>query len=165
MVGISNIYTANPLHTIVDSGPATQAVTGAFYQATQPVSIASSVAVTGTFYQATQPVSLPSTSVSNKLSADNNGVSIKNSAGQLISLFMNSGGITGTNYVKVYNLSSPTSTDTPVLVIPLDFGRSQNVDCVNLSFNTAIGLRVTANAANNDNTAPTNTINVNAFYI
>jgi hypothetical protein len=33
------------------------AVTGTFYQATQPVSIASSVAVTGTFYQATQPVS------------------------------------------------------------------------------------------------------------
>jgi hypothetical protein len=25
-------------------------------------------------------------------------------------------------------------------------------------------LRVTANAANNDNTAPSNTINVNAFY-
>ena len=36
------------------------AVTGAFYQATQPVSIASPVAVTGTFYQATQPVSLAS---------------------------------------------------------------------------------------------------------
>jgi len=57
MVGISNIYTANPLHTIVDSGPATQAVTGTFFQATQPVSIASSVPVTGTFFQATQPVS------------------------------------------------------------------------------------------------------------
>jgi len=173
MVGINNIYTANPLHTIVDSGPATQAVTGTFFQATQPVSIASSVAVTGTFYQATQPVSiassvavtLPSTSVSNNLSAINNGVTIKNTPGQLISLFMNSGGIAGTNYVKIYNSSSPTSTDTPVLVIPLDFGRSQNVDCVNLNFTTAIGLRVTANAANNDNNAPTNTINVNAFYI
>jgi len=172
MVGINNIYTANPLHTIVDSGPATQAVTGTFFQATQPVSIASSVAVTGTFYQATQPVSiassvavtLPSTSVSNNLSATNSGVSIKNTSGQLISLFMNSGGAVGTNYVKIYNLSSPTSTDTPVLVIPLDAGRSQNVDCVNLSFNTAIGLRVTANAANNDNNAPTNTINVSAFY-
>ena len=165
MVGINNIYTANPLHTIVDSGPATQAVTGTFYQATQPVSIASSVAVTGTFFQATQPVSLPSTSVSNNLSATNSGVSIKNSSGQLISLFMNSNGVTGTNYVKIYNLSSPTSTDTPVLIIPIDYGRSQNVDCVNLSFNTAIGLRVTANAANNDNNAPTNTINVSAFYI
>ncbi len=33
-------------------------VSGTFYQATQPVSIAASVAVTGTFWQATQPVSL-----------------------------------------------------------------------------------------------------------
>ena len=33
------------------------AVTGTFWQATQPVSIAGSVAVTGTFFQATQPVS------------------------------------------------------------------------------------------------------------
>jgi hypothetical protein len=33
-------------------------VSGTFWQATQPVSIAASVAVTGTFYQATQPVSL-----------------------------------------------------------------------------------------------------------
>jgi hypothetical protein len=35
-------------------------VTGTFWQATQPVSIASSVAVTGTFWQATQPVSIAS---------------------------------------------------------------------------------------------------------
>ena len=40
------------------------AVTGSFYQATQPVSIATPVAVTGTFWQATQPVS-GSVSVSN----------------------------------------------------------------------------------------------------
>ena len=37
---------------------AAQPVTGTFFQATQPVSIAASVAVTGTFFQATQPVSL-----------------------------------------------------------------------------------------------------------
>lgn len=36
---------------------ATQPVSGTFFQATQPVSIASAVAVTGTFFQATQPVS------------------------------------------------------------------------------------------------------------
>lgn len=34
------------------------AVTGTFFQATQPVSIAAAVAVTGTFFQATQPVSV-----------------------------------------------------------------------------------------------------------
>jgi hypothetical protein len=42
-------------HVTVDN--ASIAVTGAFFQATQPVSIAASVAVTGTFFQATQPVS------------------------------------------------------------------------------------------------------------
>ena len=61
MVGINNIYTSNPLHTILDSGSVnitgSVAVTGDFYQATQPVSIAAPVAVTGDFYQATQPVS------------------------------------------------------------------------------------------------------------
>lgn len=36
------------------------AVTGTFWQATQPVSIAGSVAVTGTFFQATQPISAAS---------------------------------------------------------------------------------------------------------
>jgi hypothetical protein len=34
-----------------------QPVTGTFFQATQPVSIAAPVAVTGTFFQTTQPVS------------------------------------------------------------------------------------------------------------
>lgn len=48
------------LHVDVDNFPSTQAVTGTFFQATQPVSIASSVPVTGTFFQTTQPVSLSS---------------------------------------------------------------------------------------------------------
>jgi len=39
---------------------ASLAVTGTFFQATQPVSIASAVGVTGTFFQVTQPVSLAS---------------------------------------------------------------------------------------------------------
>jgi hypothetical protein len=44
----------------VSNFPATQPVSGTFYQATQPVSLASAptTPVTGTFWQATQPVSL-----------------------------------------------------------------------------------------------------------
>lgn len=81
------VTTSNPLpvviqasaavigHTIVDSGsvtvsnfPGSQAVTGTFWQTTQPVSIATmpSTPVTGTFWQNTQPVSIatmPSTPV------------------------------------------------------------------------------------------------------
>ena len=47
------------LHVDVDSAPTT-AVTGTFYQSTQPVSMATAptTPVTGTFWQATQPVSL-----------------------------------------------------------------------------------------------------------
>jgi hypothetical protein len=46
----------------VSNFPATQAVTGTFWQATQPVSIATmpTTPVTGTFWQATQPVSIAS---------------------------------------------------------------------------------------------------------
>ncbi len=48
-------------HVTVDAAPTT-AVTGTFWQATQPVSLASapSTPVTGTFWQATQPASLAS---------------------------------------------------------------------------------------------------------
>lgn len=41
----------------VTNFPSSQAVTGTFWPATQPVSLSGSVAVTGTFWQATQPVS------------------------------------------------------------------------------------------------------------
>jgi hypothetical protein len=63
--------TGNPLAVSVGNFPATQAVTGTFFQATQPVSgsvtvsnFPASQAVTGTFFQAIQPVS-GSVSVSN----------------------------------------------------------------------------------------------------
>jgi hypothetical protein len=45
----------------VDGSGVTQPVSGTFWQATQPVSIAAAVAVTGTFWQATQPVSIAGT--------------------------------------------------------------------------------------------------------
>ena len=52
---------SNPLPVTVGNFPGTYAVTGTFWQATQPVSgtvgVSGSVAVTGTFWQATQPVS------------------------------------------------------------------------------------------------------------
>lgn len=56
----AQITTLTPLASVgVNNFPASQAVTGTFFQATQPVSIATmpSTPVTGTFFQATQPVS------------------------------------------------------------------------------------------------------------
>jgi hypothetical protein len=51
----AQLSTLTPLTSVGITGSV--AVTGTFFQATQPVSLASSVAVTGTFWQATQPVS------------------------------------------------------------------------------------------------------------
>lgn len=55
-MGIVRLTSARAMHVAVQNSVA---VTGTFYQATQPVSIASmpSTPVTGTFWQATQPVS------------------------------------------------------------------------------------------------------------
>lgn len=56
----AQMTTLTPLSSVsVSNLPSTQAVTGTFFQTTQPVSIASmpSTPVTGTFWQTTQPVS------------------------------------------------------------------------------------------------------------
>lgn len=56
--GQATMAASNPV--VIASNQTAVPVSGTFWQATQPVSIAASVAVTGTFYQATQPVSLAS---------------------------------------------------------------------------------------------------------
>lgn len=53
--------TSNALNVQVENS--SLAVTGTFWQTTQPVSVAGTVAVTGTFWQTTQPVSLTSTTI------------------------------------------------------------------------------------------------------
>lgn len=61
--GGSNLATVTATGALkVDNSGVTQPVSGTFYQATQPVSLASAptTPVTGTFWQATQPVSLAS---------------------------------------------------------------------------------------------------------
>jgi hypothetical protein len=129
MVGIGNIYTANPLHVIVDS------------------------------------VTPPTTAVAGALAVSTTGITLKASAGKLLTLHINSDGALGTNYVKIYNEAVPTSASTPIFTIGVLFGSSQNVDCSSLSFATAIGVRATTAAAAGDNTPPTNTINVTAFFV
>ena len=129
MVGISNIYTANPLHVIVDS------------------------------------VTLPTTSVTNALAVSTTGITIKATTGKLLTLFMNSDGALGTNYVKIYNVAVPTSADTPIFTTAINFGASQNIDCASLNFATAIGVRCTNASASGDNTPPTNTVNITAFFV
>lgn len=74
---------------------ASLAVTGSFYQATQPVSIAAPVAVTGTFWQATQPVS-GSLTVSGSVSVSNFPATQPVSGSVSVSNFPASQAVTGT---------------------------------------------------------------------
>ena len=231
MCGISNIYTANPLHTIVDSGVVgidsgnnlvsvndsstitVTSVTNALPAGTNVLGLVglditggantiaisqngtdNVVAITGTVEvsqingalpsgantigvcgidvalntikidPANNQVSLASSSTSTFLSASNTGQTVKNSAGVLLGLFINSDGVAGTNYVKLYNVASPTFSDTPLMVITVPNATFYNIDTWNTSFSTAIGLRVTAGSSNADNNAPTNLINVTTFF-
>jgi len=60
----------------VDASGTTVPVSGTFYQATQPVSVAATVNVAGAFYQATQPVSIAGTiSTSSSVTKSNSTLS------------------------------------------------------------------------------------------
>ena len=80
-------------------------VSGAFWQATQPVSVGSSVAVTGTFYQATQPVSLSA------LPALSAGTAV---IGHVIVDAAPSTAVTGTFFQATQPVSLATAPTTPV---------------------------------------------------
>jgi hypothetical protein len=129
MVGINNIYTANPLHVIVDS------------------------------------VTPATTSAISALAVSNTGVTLKASAGKLLTLHIDSDGSSGTNFVKIYNVAVPTSASTPIFTIGVLHATSQNIDCASLNFATAIGVRCTNAAAAGDNTPASNTVNVTAFFV
>ena len=90
------------------------------------------------------------------INVTNTGVVIKNSPGIVKSVMAC---VTSGNkfcYLKMYNTSTtPTASDTPVFVIPI---QDTSIPCVvplyNLQFNTGISIRGTDNVAINDNTTP-----------
>lgn len=72
---------------------------------------------------------------------------------------------TETVFLKLYNLAAPTSANTPVAVFQvLPYTPFNKVFTEPLAFSTAIGVRVTTGAANNDTTSPTGSNVGNAFY-
>ncbi len=129
-----------PQHVIVDSAPTT-AVTGTFFQATQPVSNAGTfavqvtsaptTAVTGTFFQATQPVSNAGTFAVQVTSAPTTTVSGTVTAVQA----------TGTNLHTVVD-SAPTTAVTGPLT-----------DAQLRAATVPVSGTVTANAGTNLNTS------------
>ncbi|MDO8885770.1 hypothetical protein, partial [Candidatus Oleimmundimicrobium sp.] len=141
---------------------------------------APTTAVTGTFYQATQPVSgavtpAPGTSggclISRLLSAATTNATVaKASAGQVYGWY-----ITNTNaavrYVKLYNkATAPTvGTDTPVMTLAIPgaiAGAGTNVEfSLGIPFASGIGYATTVGAADSDvGAVALNEIIINLLY-
>lgn len=140
------------------------------------------VAVTGTFWQATQPVSgtiaanvTPATSGGHSISrvisaASTNATSAKASAGQVYGWF-----ISNTNaaprYLKLYNkASAPTvGTDTPAMTVLIPgnaAGAGANVEFTNgIAFGTGIAYAITTGVADSDvGSVAANEIVINLLY-
>jgi len=66
-------------------------------------------------------------------------------------------------FIKLYNSSSATSSDTPVATFGLYKDSMIYVDTKNLNFTTAICARGTDNYVANDNNAPSGTLDIVAF--
>ena len=84
------------------------------------------------------------------------GANIKASAGQVYGgrVFNAAASV---RYLKIYDkASTPTSSDTPLLTIPVPNSQSIDLNCTILGVQcvNGIGVRATQNLADNDNTAP-----------
>lgn len=137
-------------------------VSGTFFQATQPVSIASvpshPVTNAGTFaVQATQTISASAngqTSSRVNAAATTNATNLKASAGQIgeIDLF----NVAAYNvFLKFYNkASSPTvGTDTPIWTVPIPAGGGYSRSFPRgKTFSTGISYAITKNQADSDTT-------------
>jgi len=111
MVGISNIYTANPLHTVIDSGTVTLDEPSA--------SVVSLTTITNTH----QDIKNAPGTLKSILITYNNALT------NVIA------------YVKLYDNLSPTGTSTPKIVLPVVSGTTIQFDCHNLAFATGITIR------------------------
>lgn len=107
--------------------------------------------------------SSPTGAVTNSLG--NTGVVVTGVHSTLQSLTLSN--ILGTvfSYVKVYNkATAPSSTDTPVMTIPLNHDTVQQVECHSLDFPLGIGLRATLLFDPTNTTAVSGTCYATAFY-
>ena len=107
-------------------------------------------------------------SIYRDLDADETGVNIKSSAGQVFGWYIHNADSENIHYLKLYNkAAAPTvGTDTPVLTIPIPAGAAANVEFLGgIAFGTGIGIGVTTGLADNDTGAPgSNEVQVNIFY-
>jgi hypothetical protein len=138
MVGIGNIYTANPLHTIVDSGSVAIS--------TNPVIVKEKPSYT---------VNLDALSTSSQ--------TIRSSAGCLSGLVLSHVGGSQFAYVKLYNSSSATSSDTPLATFGIYKDVSIVIDTHAMNFAGGLCARATDLYAAGNNDPPSGSIKLVAF--
>tara|TARA_R110000868_G_scaffold303652_2_gene564167 strand:+ start:2920 stop:3912 length:993 start_codon:yes stop_codon:yes gene_type:complete len=89
---------------------------------------------------------------------------IKASPGSLMNITAYNSG-NATSYVKIYDASGATSSDTPVMTFPIRHDTSlATISTHNFVFSTAIAVRATSGYAANDNTSPNGSTSIVAFY-
>ena len=152
MVGINNIYTANPLHTILDSGT---------------VAVSSLPAITGSVSATitTNPVIVkekPSYTV-NLNAVSITSQTIRSSAGCLSGLCLSHVGGSQFCFIKIYNSSSATPADTPLATFSVYKDTTLMIDTHAMNFSAGLCVRGTDNYAVSDDTPPTGSLKVVAF--
>ena len=111
------------------------------------------------------PTTTGGLSVARSLDLQTTATTIKSSAGQLYGWYL-ANNASSVRYVKLYNKTGATSSDTPVLTLVLPANAAANVFCPHgIAFGTAISARACTGVADNDNTASsTNDVIANFFY-
>lgn len=104
-------------------------------------------------------------SVNSSGAANQDAASIKSSAGQIYG-YACFNTTASARYVKLYNASSPTSSSTPIMRIYLPPTGGANVSMPDgIACGTAIGIRITTGAADNDTGAcSSNDVLANVWY-
>jgi hypothetical protein len=168
---LANAVRIDPIGTTTQpvSLAASVAVTGTFWQTTQPVS--------GTFWQATQPVSLASTITVTQTPATSGGLSfysgsinaaattVKASAGQLYGYDLYNSNASAV-YVQVFNkligsVTLGTTVADMVIVLPAGGGRNVSYDS-GIAMSTGISFACTTTRGGL--TSPAATVDVNFFF-
>lgn len=98
--------------------------------------------------------------------ASDNATVVKASAGQIYGWYLFNAS-TVTRYFKLYNkAATPSSSDTPLMTIPIPAGAAANVFFTHgIACTNGIGFRIVTGMGDSDNTSPSaNQVVVNLLY-
>jgi hypothetical protein len=98
--------------------------------------------------------------------ASENAINVKATAGQVYGWYLFNA-TTVTRYFKLYDkASTPSSSDTPLMTIPIPAGAAANVFMTHgIAHTNGIGFRIVTGMADSDATAPSaNQVVINLLY-